>query len=264
MPDSNTKMIHKISDFKLSLNSGHTFKIRLDEIHLWSLLPDQINDSVLSSCESLLSEKEDDRRRRFRFKKDRRQYAISRALVRTVLSGYTGIDAHKLKFSENRYEKPEIVASENSPPIRFNLSHTDGFILCGIALKDDIGVDVECTEREGRNTDEIAERYFSPSENAYLRNTSKFIRKEKFFYLWTLKEAFIKAKGLGLSMPLDRFSFDLSNKKNIKISFPERNDDSKNWRFWSIRPSLRHIAGVAAKKRARAACRLSVKKVVLD
>ena len=93
--------------------------------------------------------------------------------------------------------------------LRFNLSHTDGLVVCLVAVEREIGVDVEHTARAGSVGIEIAERFSSPSEVAELRSLPFADQRSRFFDYWTLKEAYIKARGLGLHLPLDQFSFHL-------------------------------------------------------
>ena len=255
---------------KLS-NSTHDlapeFKLGPGDIHIWMAAPDEIDDAALSDYQTLLSETEDQQWRRFHFEKDRRLHLISRALVRTTLSGYTGAEPRAITFSENKYGKPEISAPERRH-IRFNLSHTQGLILCGIALTEDIGVDVECPGNRDPEMAEIAQRFFSPAEARDLADCPKEMQKNLFFHYWTLKEAFIKAMGRGLSLPLNQFAFDLSREKKPRISFSHPDDpsgiwtdnDPKDWLFQSLCPSPRHIAAVAVKRKKGIEYRVSVKK----
>ncbi|MBF0118094.1 MAG: 4'-phosphopantetheinyl transferase superfamily protein [Desulfobacterales bacterium] len=215
--------------------------IKNDEIHLWLSYPNEIQDLfLLKNYEKLMTEEERIQHKKFHFPKHRHQYLVSRALMRTILSQYTNIKPEDLSFIKNKYGKPEI-----SQDIRFNLSHTDDLIALGIVLKQDIGVDVENINRQG-NFLEISDRFFSKIEVQNLNNLPLEKRLIRFFDYWTLKESYIKAKGMGLSIPLEQFSFHISENMTIQISFDKiLTDNPSNWKFWLMSPSQIHKLAVA-------------------
>lgn len=245
----------------MSVN-GHK-KITSDEIHLWFAFPDEIEDeSLLEQYRLLLSPDETERHQRFYFPKHRHQFLVAHALVRTMLSRFSGTAPEKLRFVKNRYGRPEIEAAEASPPIRFNLTHTDGLIACAVALNHDVGVDVEDMERKAI-TPGLAERFFSGPEVEDLSHLPKPEKQNRFFDYWTLKESYIKARGMGLSIPLEQFSFHLKDNKPLRISFdPRIEDDPDRWRFWLMRPTRRHKAALSVRSGGRTAYRLFSKKIV--
>ena len=263
-------MICTLSDSKPhdARASKPDFKIGPGEIHIWMVSPDEIDDRALLDCQTLLSEDEERRWRRFHFEKDRRIHLISRALIRTTLSGYTGADPWAMAFCQNKYGKPEIASPDRRRPIRFNLSHTHGLILCGVTLTEDIGADVECPNFRRGKTADIARRFFSPAEARDIDAAPEELRDELFFNYWTLKEALIKAMGGGLSIPLDQFAFELSPKNRPRVLFSHPDDPSgvwtdnepKDWLFWSLKPSPRHIAAVAVKRKKGLDYRVSMKR----
>jgi len=235
-------------------------------IHLWLAFPDEIEDaSLLAAYNNLMTSEERARGRRFRFARHRRQFAVTRALVRTTLSRYTTIEPCQWRFDKNQYGRPEIRKSQNTPGLRFNLSHTNGLVVCAVAqsvpeAKCAIGADVENIERKSTAI-EIAERFFSDLESAALRNVPENIRRLRFFDYWTLKEAYIKARGMGLNLPLKQFSFHITNHAPLAISFaPELDDDPRYWQFWLLRPTQSHRIALAVRFK-ESACRLIVKKV---
>ncbi|MES2945307.1 MAG: 4'-phosphopantetheinyl transferase superfamily protein [Pseudomonadota bacterium] len=132
-----------------------------------------------------------------------------------MLSGlvFPGTGLHSPKdwrFTAGSYGKPQLSAGQLDIDLRFNLSHTHGMVAVAIAIGLDVGIDVERIERRVADDMAIAEAYFSPSEQAQLHAiTDPAQRRLAFIDLWTAKEAFIKALGRGLSMPLDSFSVDL-------------------------------------------------------
>ena len=146
--------------------------------------------------------------------------------------------------------------------MRFNLSHTDGLIVCALVLENDIGVDIETMQRTHTSLD-IAKHYFSKQEFASLQVLAKHKQAERFLQYWTLKEAYIKAKGLGLSLPLDQFSFFIEEQQPIRVEFDQcLNDDANTWQFWQFYPSKQHIAAVALKSNSGIRFELEMHKVI--
>ena len=242
-------------------------KLAPGEVHLWLAFSDEIQEaSLFQAYNDLMTSEEQARGRRFRFARHRCQFAVTRALVRTTLSRYSHIKPHEWRFDNNPYGRPEIKASQNSLGLRFNLSHTNGLVVCAVMqdkLKAEcaIGVDVENIERKNAAI-EIAERFFSEREFADIRNIPEKDRCLRFFDYWTLKEAYIKARGMGLSIPLKQFSFHITHQAPIAISFaPELEDDQRCWQFWLLRPTQRHRVALAVRLKHPRPGQLIVKKV---
>lgn len=223
--------------------------ISTGDVHLWCAYCDKITDAqLLSRYHELLSDDEAAQQKRFHFAKHRHQYLITRALVRSVLSLYVnGISPQQWQFKKNGYGKPFISNSRLTIPLRFNLSHTDELIVMAVTLDQEVGVDVEYLPRLGHML-EIADRFFSPTEVKQLRSLPEDQQRLRFFDLWTLKEAYVKACGMGLSIPLDHFSYAFSPQGEISIAFaPERNDQPELWQFWQISPTPEHKISMAIK-----------------
>lgn len=203
------------------------------DIHLWIAVDDQCSSKeLLEKYHSLLNQRERERHQRFHFERDRNQYLVTRAVLRSVLSLYSpDISPEKWYFLENGYGKPYLPSSLTALPLSFNLSHTYNLVALAVTVENDIGVDVEDTLRDN-NAIDIAESYFSSVETDDLFELDKALQQNRFFELWTLKEAYIKACGMGLSIPLNSFSYSFPAKEKIAISFsPERNDSPDNWQF---------------------------------
>lgn len=227
-------------------NSKSSLKIKPNEIHLWQVNPDEITQpDLLSKYKSLLSDDETKKQQRYKFIDDRHDALITRAFVRDLLSYYADVPPTDWRFEKGEKDKPELV---NPPlPLRFNLSHTKGLIICAITLEDDIGCDVENTTRSN-DVLAIANRYFSSTETSELFALPIAQQRHRFFDYWTLKESYIKAWGLGLAIPLKDFSFKISDtcvenkttftsKNNINLSFAQhRIDDADRWRSWLLYP----------------------------
>jgi 4'-phosphopantetheinyl transferase len=233
------------------------------EAHIWCVFPDALTDLVLlNAYRDLMCSQERDRQQRCHFEKGQREYLITRALVRTTLSRYVKIDPCSWRFQKNAYGKPEIVYPRNILPLRFNLSHTDGLIACLVVLDREAGVDVEDTERAGM-TVEIANQFFSPSEAQALSALPVNAQRQRFFEYWTLKESYIKARGMGVSLPFERFSFHLEEGQPARISFDSRlEDDPSNWQFAQLRPTQRHLMAVALRRGAESDLDIQMKQTV--
>nr|ASV46851.1 4-phosphopantetheinyl transferase [uncultured bacterium] len=228
-------------------NVSQLLELRPDEVHVWIVEPERINERhLLDAYWGLLDAQERERKQRFRFERHQRQYLVSHALVRLTLSRYAPVAPTAWTFQTNQYGRPQVQGEWAR--LRFNLSHTDGMALVAVGWDSELGADVEDAERSG-DTVEIAGHYFAASEVAALRALPPERQRERFFEYWTLKEAYIKARGAGLSLPLDQFAFHLEPGQPPRISFdPRMQDEPEAWRFVQLRPSARHLAAVGVRR----------------
>ncbi len=214
------------------------------EIHLWYVFPEQIQEvSLLNTYLSLLNSEERQKRIRFRFAQHQHQYLVTRALIRSVLSYYYPKKPEDWQFTQNSYGKPEIVRDTDMPDLQFNLSHTEGVILCGIGLGRAIGVDVEC-ETRNRDLEGIARRFFSSQESeSLLKIVDPKLLRKRFLEYWVLKEAYVKARGLGLSLSLKEFSFEIEGEgSSLRLKF--QGEQAQQWQFWLFEPRPNHYGAV--------------------
>lgn len=222
-------------------------EINENEIHLWYVHDEDIRDNdLLTEYLALLNHEEHIQQQRFHFEKHRHQYLITRALVRSVLSLYIDtIPPKAWKFEKNRYNKPYIANPQLPMALNFNLSHTEKMVVLAVTRDRDIGVDIEYLPRENVGLD-IAMRYFSETEFQELSALPVESQKRRFLDLWTLKEAYIKARGMGLAIPMDQLSYSFPQPDEIQISFSQSLHDSpRNWRLWQFIPDETHIVGLA-------------------
>jgi 4'-phosphopantetheinyl transferase len=219
-----------------------------NDIHLWFVNINDIHDpAILKHYQAILSSTERERNQRFIFEKDKKRHLITRALVRSVLSEYyESIGPKDWCFTENNYGKPEISSEMLIQPLTFNLSHSDNMIVLALTREQEIGVDIESLE-QSVPTHELAKHTFAPAEYQQLKALSDRDFHSRFFDFWTLKEAYIKACGLGLSIQLDSFAFSL-DKAHIDISFEQsRLDQPEQWQFWQIIPNQAYKVALARK-----------------
>ena len=157
----------------------------------------------LDSLYEILAPQERERATRFRFAEHRRQFIICRGTLREILSPYLEVKPAHIAFVFNRHGKPSLRDSD----VRFNVSHSGGWAFQAVTQDGEVGIDIERIDpRVAR--EQIPERFFSPREVAQLRALPADQQAVAFFRCWTRKEAYIKARGLGLALPLD--SFDVS------------------------------------------------------
>jgi 4'-phosphopantetheinyl transferase len=217
------------------------------EVHLWLVGADPLDEGLRTSYLALLSKNERTRYDRITHPGVKRDFLLARALVRTTLSRYDTRQAHAWSFEENEYGYPFINPSQNPSSLRFNLSHTQGLMVLAVSRHGELGVDVENVRRRTETT-KIAHRYFASPEVDALKRLPEAMQKERFFAYWTLKEAYIKARGMGLSIPLRQFWFDLDTTMAIGFDNAERlNDPPSPWRFAMLRPTPVHPVSVALK-----------------
>jgi 4'-phosphopantetheinyl transferase len=176
------------------------------EVHLW-----RVDLQALSADElrwhELLSSDELTRAARFHFARDRQHFVASRALLRTILAGYLDTLPDRITFFYSAKEKPAL-QHEHGSDITFNVSHSGGIALMGFTRDRQIGVDIEQV-RPDLDLEAIARRFFSPDEQKQLSVVPEEEQAEAFFRCWTRKEAYIKATGDGLSLPLSQFDVAL-------------------------------------------------------
>ena len=177
------------------------------ELHVWRLDLDRLEGKNESRM-GLLSADELQRAQRFIFQQHRERFVAARAALRRILADYLQTDAATLRFGYASHGKPYISLPDNPNNLRFNLSHSDGVALLALAVGIEVGVDIERIQTDFPYL-EIAQQFFTAVEYAALCATDQALQCETFFRYWTHKEAFIKATGVGLSLPLQQFVVSL-------------------------------------------------------
>ncbi len=216
------------------------------EIHLWFAFPGETGDPQKPAAAGpVLDDGEKARMERRRFPDGRRLFGVSHTLVRTALSCYGKIPPEAWRFVENAHGKPVIDPDLDSSPLSFSLTHTKGLAVVAVTGGADVGMDVERADRFV-DAARLSSRFFSPEEITALQELSPDRLRERFFLYWTLKESYIKARGVGLSLPLDSFSFRLAGEIPFRIGFSGDNPDEpeEGWRFALLRPLPQYLAAV--------------------
>jgi 4'-phosphopantetheinyl transferase len=218
-----------------------------DAIHLYLGLLDKVDrPHTYDACLAMLSQDERTRAGRFLLERHRRQFVIAHGLVRTALSRHVpAVSPDAWSFVTNRYGRPFIAGPQTESPLFFSLSHTDGCVACVVSVNECVGVDVEATDRKCAHR-EIAEFVFSPEEVGALCALPPAELIDRFFDYWTLKEAYIKARGMGLHLPLDQFTMVIGPGGAVGISFaPGFDDTATRWTLTQASPSSRIRLAVA-------------------
>ena len=198
-------------------------------VDVWRLSLDLLADSV-KSFESTLSADETERAARFHFEVDKNRFIVAHGVLRNILGRYLHCDPAELTFHLNQYGKPALVDST----LEFNLSHSGDLALIAVTQRRKIGVDVERI-RQGISSHVIARQYFSKSEIAELQSLPLEQRETAFFTCWTRKEAYIKAHGLGLALPLESFDVSLTPEQPaiLRATRPDP-QESTRWTLLSL------------------------------
>jgi 4'-phosphopantetheinyl transferase len=209
-------------------------------IHVWSasLVTDEV---TLRSLEATLVDEERERARRFIFERDRDRYVAARGILRDLLGQYLRCAPRSIEFAYGPYGKPAIAGAASRSGICFNLSHSHSLVVVAIGREQEVGIDVELIRAEFAS-EAIAKRYFSAKEIDELSRLPAELRTEGFFLCWTRKEAYIKAKGDGLQIPLDSFDVSLSPGRPATLS----SIDEPRWGIESFIPSLASEPNYAA------------------
>lgn len=163
-----------------------------------------LTPSATRGGRELLSPDEVARADRFHFEKDRQHYTAARSGMRSILSGYLGLRPQAVRFSYCKHGKPQLAGRETGSSLQFNLSHSDKYAVLAVARHMHLGVDIEYMKPDVA-VDEIASSFFSPLEYRTLLALPAEHRLSAFYRCWTRKEAYVKAKGLGLNLTLSSF-----------------------------------------------------------
>lgn len=210
-------------------------------VHVWYAMPSAIQDTDrIKQFEQMLESDELESYQRLQQNEYRHEYLVSHALLRKALSYYVDRSPASWHFSQNEAGKPAI---EGLPKIRFNLSHSNDMAVCAITVDQEVGIDVEY-QANGESLIAVADQYFSNEELALLEKTTEADKTALFFQLWTLKEAYLKARGEGQSVPLPDLSFSFSQNDGVNFAAAD-SEESARWDFSLLSISEGYSAALA-------------------
>jgi len=213
-----------------------------DEVHVWQAALDQ-NESQIAVYHRTLAADERARAERFHFSADRRRFVVARGTLRAILGVYLNRAPERITFRYSSYGKPELASEEGANQICFNVSHSNGMALYALSCGRQVGVDLECV-RSNLEVEQIAERFFSRREVSALQELPAAVRRHAFFLCWTRKEAYIKARGEGLYLPLSQF--DVSLTPGAPAALLRTRPDSEEVAHWFLQDLTPELSGYAA------------------
>ena len=216
-----------------------------NNIHIWSIPISKIPHEQQQEYYSLLSNDEKSKADKFRFPKDHNTYVIARGILRLLSGYYLNTNPKEIEFEYGKFGKP---AFRKTSRLKFNVSHSENYILIGFVNDYAFGVDIECIKKSSDVLD-LTRNYFSQLEIKSFESFAESDQYDAFFRCWVQKEAFIKAKGTGLSFPLDKFSVSLSEKGGLLETQWDLNEKDE-WNLTLFSPEKNYIAALAVKHKS--------------
>jgi 4'-phosphopantetheinyl transferase len=215
------------------------------EVHVWRACVCLPAASV-KELQRTLAADELDRARRYRFLKDRQRFIVARGVLRSILGRYLQLEPGRICFCYSAYGKPALDSSAGQPSqLSFNVAHSGDLALYALTLRQRVGVDLERV-RLDLDYEQVAEQFFSPHERSALRTLPAQHRHEAFFSCWTRKEAYIKARGAGLSMPLEQFTVSLTPGEPARLlDVAGDPHEGARWSLWGLEPGPGYAGALA-------------------
>jgi 4'-phosphopantetheinyl transferase len=215
-----------------------------NEVHVWRAslgLP----ASTVQDMWRLLSADEMERARRFRFARHRKRFTAARGLLRLILGRYVGAPPERLRFCYGSHGKPSLAVEPGGTGLQFSVSHSSDLALYAVARARQVGIDVERI-RLVPEARVLVEGYFSSAEQVAFRALPREEQLLAFFSCWTRKEAFIKARGQGLSLALDRFDVSLAPGEPARLLRVDGNPrEASRWALRELSPAHDYVAALA-------------------
>ena len=225
-----------------------TLTLGSNEVHVWQAALD-VKASDVQRLQQILSPDERARAGRFYFRKDREHFIVARGVLRVILGRYLGMDPNQIRFSYSPHGKPALAGDSRRNAFHFNLSHSHGLVLYAFTRARELGIDIEHI-RPDFASEQIAEHFFSHREVAALRALPAPKQTEAFFNCWTRKEAYIKARGEGLSLPLDQFQVSLvPGEPAALLSTNGDPQETSRWSLQTLDPGHGYVAALAVERR---------------
>jgi 4'-phosphopantetheinyl transferase len=209
-----------------------------NEVHVWLIRADKAG-LCSACCADVLATAERERAARFKFEKDRRLYTVAHAALRSILAGYLNVAPGDLEFEIGQRGKPRLAPTFSKDSLEFNLSHSHEVALIAVTREREIGVDVEHVKKEFAFA-EVAERYFTAREVSAIRALPQDLQRRAFYQCWTSKEAFLKAKGVGLSGELDEVEILLAGPGLVRVK-----GTLPGWYLSELNPCDDYVGAVA-------------------
>ena len=216
----------------------------VNEVHVWRACLSQPH-AYIHQLRDVLAADEQVRAARYSSVRMRAHFIIVRGLLRTIIGRYRGLDPQQLRFQYGVHGKPALAVEDGGDMVRFNVSHAHELVLIAVTRDHEVGIDIEFVHRR-RAERQIAERFFSAQEVAVLRALPEHMQHEAFYHCWTRKEAHVKARGIGLALPLNRFTVSVSPEEPaILIDTLDDPSGMASWTLEMIAPGCGYVAAIA-------------------
>lgn len=215
-----------------------------NDVHLWcsSLL---LNSRALNRLKLTLSADELERANRFHFRNHQCSFIVGRGILRSIIADYLQTRPKEIRFRYNAHGKPSIADVSSHSEINFNLSHSHGLAVYAFTRRREIGIDIERL-RSNLSFQKIAKRFFTTEEFENLNSLPHDEYIDGFFGLWTQKEAYIKAMGTGLSIPLNRFSVTVKKDQTVRVNeIRIKSNEEGSWSILSLKPKRGYVGALA-------------------
>lgn len=223
-----------------------------DVVHVWRIAL-AISDAELARRTGVLTVDELARAARFHFEPDRRRWIATRGAVRLLLAGYAGVAPTSVRFSLGPHGKPALEKPDGTG-LEFNVSHSGELALCAVSRRRAVGVDVEAIRPEFANLS-VARRFFAPAEATVLAALPQSEQTAAFFDCWSRKEAYIKARGTGVALGLDRFEVSLTpGRPAVLLATHDEPDATTRWRLVALAPDNGYAGALVTDGPARLEC----------
>jgi len=223
-----------------------------DVVHVWRIAL-AISDAQLARRAGVLTVDELARAARFHFEPDRRRWIATRGAVRWLLAGYAGVAPTSVQFSLGPHGKPALEEPDGTG-LEFNVSHSGELALCAVSHRRAVGVDVEAIRPEFASLS-VARRFFAPAEATVLAALPQSEQTTAFFACWSCKEAYIKARGTGVALGLDRFEVSLTpGRPATLLATHDEPDAAKRWRLIALMPGDGYAGALVTDGPARLEC----------
>jgi len=232
-----------------------TFRLGDAELHVWRAAIN-VDAVTVERLAHLLSPDERERAARFVFAVDRKRFIVARGTLRWLLGAYLDVPPPALRFDYTAYGKPSLASPQGGPQLCFNLSHSGELALIALAWERRVGVDVERVCQELHYTT-LLPGIFSAREQLALAALPEERRRRAFYDSWTRKEAYLKARGEGLSYPPDRVELSLGPGDSATLHLPPEALSGGPWLLYALDPGAGYAAAVAAEGSLARLCRFT-------
>ncbi len=218
----------------------------LGRVGVWYVRTREVSAAALAATRAILTAEEQQRWSRFLFEKNKHEFLVTRALERGVLATCLGKRPAELAFVRNDYGRP---ALSPAVPLRFNLTNTLELVACAVTSDREVGVDTEPLARAD-TVIEVAPTVFRDTERAMLDRLDLPARRRRAVELWTLKEAYMKARGMGMSLPVQEFEIHYGTNDEPELRVHDTiTDDPSRW-VLTTRQVGDHLVGLCVERRA--------------